>query len=118
MVNGFVYATPFIKNCDLSLLQNKDHETIKLMVQMIAMGVDAMPNIKKAALETAKALKERIGADNLQSYLEDVLNSDINIDAEESKEEEKNKKMITKIMSNVTEKKKVVREKPNFKAFV
>jgi len=43
------------------------------------------------------------------------LNSDNN---EESKEEEKNKKMADKIMGNVTEKKKVVRAKPNFKAFV
>jgi len=47
-----------------------------------------------------------------------VLNGDVDIDNEESKEEEKNKKMITKIISNVTEKKKVVRAKPNFKAFV
>jgi DNA-directed RNA polymerase sigma subunit (sigma70/sigma32) len=85
---------------------------------MIGMGVDAMPNIKKVAIETAKTLKERIGADNMQQYFEDVLNNDIDIDNEESKEEEKNKKMITKIMSNITEKKKVVREKPNFKAFV
>ena len=85
---------------------------------MIGMGVDAMPNIKKVAIETAKTLKERIGADNIQQYFEDVLNNDIKIDNEESKEEEKNKKMITKIMSNITEKKKVVREKPNFKAFV
>ena len=85
---------------------------------MIGMGVDAMPNIKKVAIETAKTLKERIGADNIQQYFEDVLNNDINISNEESKEEEKNKKMITKIMSNITEKKKVVREKPNFKAFV
>jgi len=77
-----------------------------------------MPNIKKVAIETAKTLKERIGADNMQQYFEDVLNNDIDIDNEESKEEEKNKKMITKIMSNITEKKKVVREKPNFKAFV
>jgi hypothetical protein len=69
------------------------------MVQMIGMGVDGMPNIKKAAVETAKALKARIGADNLQAYLEEVLNGDINIDNEESKEEEKNKKLITKIMS-------------------
>ena len=88
------------------------------MVQMLGMGVDGMPNIKKAAVETVKALKERIGADNLQTYLEEVLNSDINIDNEESKDEEKNKKLVTKIMSNVTEKKKVVREKPNFKKFV
>lgn len=50
--------------------------------------------------------------------MEEVLNGDLNIDNEESKEEEKNKKLITKIMSNITEKKKVVREKPNFKAFV
>tara|TARA_B110000285_G_C14814757_1_gene463648 strand:+ start:280 stop:537 length:258 start_codon:yes stop_codon:yes gene_type:complete len=85
---------------------------------MIGMGVDAMPNIKKVAIETAKTLKERIGADNIQQYFEDVLNNDINISNEESKEEEKNKKMVTKIMSNITEKKKVVREKPNFKAFV
>ena len=46
------------------------------------------------------------------------MNSDVKIDNEESKEEEKNKKMVTKIMSNFTEKKKVVRAKPNFKAFV
>ena len=85
---------------------------------MIGMGVDAMPNIKKVAIETAKTLKERIGADNMQQYFEDVLNNDIDIDNEESKEEEKNKKMITKIMSNITEKKKVVKEKPKFKAFV
>jgi len=85
---------------------------------MIGMGVDAMPNIKKVAIETAKTLKERIGADNIQQYFEDVLNNDIDIDNEESKEEEKNKKIISKIMSNITEKKKVVREKPNFKAFV
>ena len=32
---------------------------------MIGMGVDGMPNIKKAAIETAKTLKERIGADNI-----------------------------------------------------
>lgn len=100
------------------MLQKKDDATIKLLVQMLGMGVDAMPNIKKVAVETAKALKERIGADNFNQYLDDVLNSDIDIDNEESKEEEKNKKIITKIMANVTEKKKVVREKPNFKAFV
>ena len=37
---------------------------------MIGMGVDAMPNIKKVAIETAKTLKERIGADNMQQYFE------------------------------------------------
>jgi len=46
------------------MLQKKDDATIKLLVQMLGMGVDAMPNIKKVAVETAKALKERIGADN------------------------------------------------------
>jgi hypothetical protein len=88
------------------------------MVEMIAMGVDAMPNIKKAAIETAKTLKARIGADSLEQYLEDVLNSDVDLDNEESKEGEKNKKMVGRIMANVTEKKKVVRAKPNFAAFV
>ena len=85
---------------------------------MIAMGVDAMPNIKKAAIETAKTLKAKIGEAELQQYLENVLNSDVDLDNEESKEDEKNKKMVGRIMANVTEKKKVVREKPNFKAFV
>ena len=88
------------------------------MVQMIAMGVDAMPNIKKAAIETAKTLKAKIGEAELQQYLENVLNSDVDLDNEESKEDEQNKKMVGRIMANVTEKKKVVREKPNFKAFV
>ena len=32
---------------------------------MIGMGVDGMPNIKKAAVETAKALRDKIGADDL-----------------------------------------------------
>ena len=85
---------------------------------MIAMGVDAMPNIKKAAIETAKTLKAKIGEAELQEYLENVLNSDVDLDNEESKQDEKNKKMVGRIMANVTEKKKVVREKPNFKAFV
>ena len=85
---------------------------------MLAMGVDAMPNIKKAALETVKTLKAKIGAEKFQQYLEDVLNSDVDLDNGESKEGEKNKKMVGRIMANVTEKKKVVREKPNFKAFV
>ena len=85
---------------------------------MIAMGVDAMPNIKKAAIETAKTLKAKIGEAELQQYLENVLNSDVDLDNEESKEDEQNKKMVGRIMANVTEKKKVVREKPNFKAFV
>ena len=52
---------------------------------MLAMGVDAMPNIKKAALETVKTLKAKIGAEKFQQYLEDVLNSDVDLDNEESK---------------------------------
>jgi len=32
---------------------------------MLAMGVEAMPNIKKVAIDTTKGLKAKIGADNL-----------------------------------------------------
>ena len=32
-----------------------------------------MPLIKKASVETTKALRDKIGGDNLKKYLEDVL---------------------------------------------
>ena len=32
-----------------------------------------MPLIKKAAITLAKALRDKIGADNLESYLKEVL---------------------------------------------
>ena len=47
---------------------------------MLGMGVDAMPNIKKAAIETVKTLRDRIGQDNFKSYLEEILNNDLDIE--------------------------------------